>query len=90
MVSCESGSDSDSDSELSFFATRLRAALVVKQSGDSRFSTDEKGLHFVQTPGGQQKMTVINESGRRSLILGSRKASAMVSVTLRTPLKPLQ
>lgn len=37
---------------------------------------DEKGAHIVSTPGGEQEITIINESGLYSLILKSRKASA--------------
>ena len=37
---------------------------------------DEKGLSIVQTPGGEQEMLVINESGLYSAILRSRKAEA--------------
>ena len=37
---------------------------------------DEKGLQTVQTPGGEQKVTVINESGLYSAILRSRKPEA--------------
>lgn len=37
---------------------------------------DEKGAHIVRTPGGEQEVTIINESGLYSLILRSRKPSA--------------
>lgn len=37
---------------------------------------DEKGAHSVSTPGGEQRMSVINESGLYSMILRSRKAEA--------------
>ena len=37
---------------------------------------DEKGAHIVSTPGGEQEITIINESGLYSLILRSRKPSA--------------
>ena len=37
---------------------------------------DEKGAHIVSTPGGEQEITIINESGLYSLILKSRKPSA--------------
>ena len=42
----------------------------------SRLDDDEKGVHTMDTPGGQQKVTVINEGGLYSLILTSRKESA--------------
>jgi anti-repressor protein len=37
---------------------------------------DEKGVHTVNTPGGDQSMTIVNESGLYSLILRSRKPEA--------------
>lgn len=37
---------------------------------------DEKGTHIVSTPGGDQKLTVINESGLYALVLRSRKPEA--------------
>lgn len=42
----------------------------------SRLDEDEKGLHSMKTPGGDQEMLVINESGLYSLVLTSRKAEA--------------
>jgi prophage antirepressor-like protein len=36
----------------------------------------EKGLHIVETLGGQQSMTVVNESGMYALIFKSRKKEA--------------
>lgn len=37
---------------------------------------DEKGLTIIQTPGGPQKINIINEPGLYSLILRSRKPEA--------------
>ena len=37
---------------------------------------DEKGAHNVSTPGGEQKLTIINESGLYALVLRSRKPEA--------------
>ncbi len=37
---------------------------------------DEKGAQTVSTPGGDQRMSVINESGLYSMVLRSRKAEA--------------
>lgn len=37
-----------------------------------RLDDDEKGLRLVETPGGQQQMTVITEAGMYSAILGSK------------------
>jgi len=36
----------------------------------------EKGGHIVASPGGNQKMTIVNESGLYSLIIKSRKPEA--------------
>ena len=49
--------------------------------GNSRMATDrldadEKGVIPTDTPGGKQNMTIINESGLYTLILGSRKPEA--------------
>ena len=41
-----------------------------------KLDDDEKGVQIVNTPGGQQEMTVINESGLYTLIMRSRKAAA--------------
>ena len=37
---------------------------------------DEKGLHSMETPSGNQEMTIISEAGLYSLILRSRKPEA--------------
>lgn len=42
----------------------------------ARLDDDEKGIHTLDTPGGDQNMTIINESGLYSLILTSRKVAA--------------
>lgn len=41
-----------------------------------RLDEDEKGVSKVYTPGGEQEMTVINESGLYSLVLTSNKPEA--------------
>ena len=41
-----------------------------------RLDDDEKGVSSIDTLGGAQQMTVINESGLYSLVLGSRKPEA--------------
>lgn len=40
-------------------------------------ATEDKGVTEMVTPGGRQKMTIINESGLYSLIFGSKLESAM-------------
>ncbi|WP_188260678.1 BRO-N domain-containing protein [Azospirillum tabaci] len=42
----------------------------------SRLDDDEKGVGIIDTPGGEQQLTIINESGLYSLILTSRKPAA--------------
>lgn len=42
----------------------------------SRLDDDEKGISTIDTPGGQQEMITVNESGLWSLVLTSRKPSA--------------
>lgn len=45
-------------------------------SGARGLDDDEKGLHTMQTPGGQQEMSIVSEAGLYSLILRSRKPEA--------------
>lgn len=42
----------------------------------ARLDADEKGVHLMDTPGGQQEMTCINESGLYNVILRSDKPEA--------------
>jgi len=42
----------------------------------ARLDDDEKGVHNTDTPGGQQEMTIVSESGLYSAILLSRKPEA--------------
>ncbi|MCW2900122.1 MAG: phage antirepressor protein [Streptosporangiaceae bacterium] len=51
-------------------------ALADLQSSLRLLDDDEKGRHSVPTPGGDQQMTVISESGLYSLILRSRRPEA--------------
>lgn len=66
------------DSEPWFVASDVCEALGIAEThrAISRLDDDEKGRHSVTTPGGQQEMTIINESGLYSLILTSRKPEA--------------
>ena len=41
-----------------------------------RLEEDEKGVQQLQTPGGRQEMTIINEFGLYNLVLGSKKEEA--------------
>jgi len=54
-----------------------------------RLDDDEKGEYTIPTPGGMQKVSIVNESGMYSLVLTSRKPEAKVSqkwVNTRTAL----
>ena len=58
-----------------------RDVCDVLELGNPRTSVglleeDEKGVHIMDTPGGQQEMTIISEAGLYSLILRSRKPEA--------------
>jgi len=66
------------DGEPWFVAADVCAAIGIGRTDDgmSRLDDDEKGTDSIRTPGGDQEMTVINESGLYSLILGSRKPEA--------------
>lgn len=66
------------DGEPWFVATDVCGALGISRTDDGvgRLDDDEKGTDSIRTPGGSQQMTIINESGLYSLILGSRKPEA--------------
>lgn len=59
-----------------FVAADVTDALGIDRTQTRRLDDDEKGVYSIHTPSGQQEMTVINESGLYSLILGSRKPEA--------------
>ena len=64
------------DEDIFFVATDVCKALGIDRTATRRLDDDEKGVHSVHTPGGVQDLTVINEYGLYTLILGSRKSSA--------------
>lgn len=66
------------DTQPWFVASDVAEALQYSEASamTRHLDDDEKGLSIVQTPGGDQEMLVINESGLYSAILRSRKASA--------------
>lgn len=68
----------EKEGEALFVAHDVALALGYRDTnGLTRWlDDDEKGTHSVRTPGGDQQMTVINESGLYSAILKSRKAEA--------------
>lgn len=68
----------DLDGEPWFVAADVSAVLELgnPRSSLALLDDDEKGVHAVDTPGGVQRVTVINEPGLYSLIFRSRKAEA--------------
>lgn len=66
------------DGEPWFVAKDVCEVLDIANPRDavSRLDDDEKGLASVDTPGGRQHVTVVNEPGLYTLILGSRKSEA--------------
>ena len=61
-----------------FVAADICRALDIANSRDAvkRLDDDERGVVSTDTLGGVQEMTVVNESGLYSLVLGSRKPEA--------------
>jgi len=51
-------------------------ALTIHRSQLRRLDDDEKGVHQIHTPGGKQKVTVINEAGVYRLVFTSQKEAA--------------
>lgn len=66
------------DGEPWFVAVDICKALGISNNRDaiSRLDADEKGVASTDTLGGQQQVTIINEPGLYSLVLGSRKPEA--------------
>lgn len=66
------------DGEPWFVAADVAAVLELGNihSSLSSLDDDEKGLHTMDTPGGQQELATVNEPGLYSLILRSRKPQA--------------
>lgn len=59
-----------------FVAKDVCDVLDIDTTQTRRLDEDEKGLCSIQTPGGQQEMVCVNESGLYTLVLGSRKPEA--------------
>lgn len=62
-----------------FIASDVAEALDYRMASDMtrRLDEDEKGTRSVRTPGGMQNVTIINESGLYTAILGSRIPGAV-------------
>lgn len=50
--------------------------IANSKNVSARLDDDEKGVHLVDTPGGTQEMTIINEPGLYAVILRSDKPEA--------------
>lgn len=61
-----------------FVLSEVCGKLEIGNASDAakRLDDDEKGVVSIDTPGGRQNATIINESGLYSLILTSRKPNA--------------
>lgn len=59
-----------------FVAADVCRALEIDRSQTRRLDEDEKGMYLTQTPGGEQEVSIVNEPGLYSLVLGSRKPEA--------------
>ena len=57
-------------------------ALDIRNNRDamSRLDDDEKGVEFIDTPGGRQKLSIVNESGIYALVLGPTLSPAELLV----------
>ena len=61
-----------------FVAADVCKALDIENNrkATNRLDDDEKGVTSSDTPGGKQNLTIVNEAGLYSLVLGSRKPEA--------------
>lgn len=64
------------DGEPWFVTADLLAVLDLNRSSAALLDEDERGVHTVDTPGGDQQVSVVSEPGLYSLILRSRKPEA--------------
>ena len=64
------------DGEPWFVAADVCAALGIQRTSDAveKLDGDEKGTDLIRTPGGAQKMLIVNESGLNAIILRCRDA----------------
>ena len=59
-----------------FVAVDVCRALEIDRTATRRLDDDEKGVYSTHTLGGKQEMSIVNEPGLYSLVLGSRKPEA--------------
>lgn len=64
------------DDEPWFVARDILDVLDLNRSSIALLDDDERGVHSLYTPSGEQQMSVISEAGLYSLILRSRKPEA--------------
>ncbi len=64
------------DGEPWFVAADVLEILTLDRKALERLDSDEKGVSSIHTPGGPQKISIVNESGLYTLILTSRKPEA--------------
>lgn len=67
------------DNEPWFVGKDVAVALGYERTADAirqHVEEEDRGVGEIQTPGGKQKMTIINESGLYALIFGSQLESA--------------
>lgn len=66
------------EDEVWFAAADVASALGYRMTSDMtrNLDDDEKGTHIMRTPGGNQEVSVINESGLYCSVLKSRKPEA--------------
>lgn len=68
------------DGEPWFVAKDALTAMGYAKSNHTttlgKVSENRKGLSFVETPGGRQKMSVVSEAGLYELVMGSTKPEA--------------
>ena len=64
------------DGEPWFVAADVCRALEIDRTAARRLDDDEKGVRSIHTPGGPQDVTIVNEPGLYTLVLGSRKPEA--------------
>lgn len=65
------------DGEPWFVASDICNALNIYRTQIRKLTEDEKGVHSVHTPGGNQNMVIVNEGGMYRLIFRSDKPEAM-------------
>lgn len=68
----------DADGQVWFVATDIARILGYKDASHALrgLEEDEKGLHIVETPGGEQTLTIVSEAGLYTLLVRARVEAA--------------